>query len=416
MNDKGLTTRLVHADRTLNELENGAVHQPTTKSVLFEYQRIEDLVDIFQGRAEGHAYGRQSSPSVTALQNILTHLEEGVGALAFATGMTAMTTAMLTLLKAGDHLIMSQFVFGNTSSFAGTLRRLGIEVTMVDVTAAANVAAAIQDNTRMVMVETIANPVTQVADLFAIGELCQQHNLLYTIDNTMTPPGIFKAKRAGASLIVTALTKYAAGHGHALGGVIVDTGLYDWGNFPNILAAFAPYPAAQRGLMQIKKKGLRDMGGCLSAEAAHAISVGLETMALRTQRCCHNAMQLAAYLAGHAMVAKVYYPGLVAHPQHSRAQQLFNGFGGILSLDLRPDIDCFEFLNSLQLVLNATHLGDTRTLAIPVAHTIFYEMGAEVRAKMGISDNMIRFSVGIEDHADLIADFEQAFQSVSPSA
>lgn len=410
MNDKGFTTRLVHADRVLNKPENGAVHQPTTNSVLFEYSQIEELVDIFQGRVDGHAYSRQSSPSIDALQNMITQMEEGIGALTFATGMAALTTTMLTLLKAGDHVVLSQFVFGNTSSFAGTLQRLGISVSMVDVTDVANVEAAIQDNTRMVFVETIANPVTQVADLHAIGELCKQHGLVYMVDNTMTPAAIFKAKQCGASLIMTSLTKYAAGHGHALGGVIVDTGLYDWSRFPNILPMFAAYPVEQHGLLQIKKKGLRDMGGCLSADSAHAISVGMETMALRMERTCHNAIQLAAYLQGHEKIAKVYYPGLAEHPQHERAKQCFSAFGGILSLDLHPDVDCFAFMNKLQLVLNATHLGDTRTLAIPVAHTIFYEMGAETRAKMGISDNMIRFSIGIEDTADLIADFAQALQ------
>lgn len=408
LKNKGFTTRLVHADRLLNKPQDGAVHQATNNSVLFNFDRIEDLVDIFQGRVAGHAYSRQSSGSIDALQNMITEMEQGVGALTFASGMAAITTVFLTLLKSGDHLIMSQFVFGNTNSFVGTMERYGIEVSLVDVTDVENVKAAKKDNTRAVYLETIANPVTQVADLTRIGEYCKANDLVYMVDNTMTPAFIFDAKAVHASLLVGSLTKYMAGHGHVLGGVVVDTGLYPWSKYPGILDMFRQLPENMQGLMQIKKKGLRDMGGCLTSDSAHAISVGMETLALRVERTCHNAAKLAAFLNQHPKVASVFYPGMQEHPQHELAKKHFRYFGGILSFDLQSDIDCFAFMNKLQLVLNATHLGDTRTLAIPVAHTIYYEMGAETRNKMGISDNMIRLSVGIEDIDDLIADFEQA--------
>lgn len=408
LKNKGINTRLVHADRLINKPENGAVHQATNNSVLFDYPDIQDLVDIFQGRVAGHAYSRQSSGSIDALQNMLTALEEGVGALMFASGMAAITTTFLALLQKGDHLIMSQFVFGNTNSFIGTMERYGIEISVVDVTDAKNVEAAIQENTRAVYVETIANPVTQVADLLPIGELCEQYNLVYMVDNTMTPAPMFDAKSVKASLLVGSLTKYLAGHGQVLGGVVVDTGLYPWRKYPSIIDSFRQLPEAQQGLMQIKKKGLRDMGGCLTPDSAHAISVGMETLTLRLERTCSNAMKLAQFLQQHDKIERVFYPGLEEHPQHNKAKQYFSSFGGILSFDLKPEVDCFSFMNKMQLVLNATHLGDTRTLAIPVAHTIYYEMGAETRANMGISDNMIRLSIGIEDIDDIIADFEQA--------
>lgn len=408
LKNKGFTTRLVHADRLLNNPQDGAVHQATNNSVLFDFERIEDLVDIFQGRQPGHAYARQSSGSIDALQNMITELEQGVGSLTFASGMAAITTVFLSLLQAGDHLIMSHFVFGNTNSFVGSLRRYGIDVTLVDVTDVSNVEAAIQDNTRAVYLETIANPVTQVADLTRIGELCKARDLVYMVDNTMTPAFIFDAKATHASLLVGSLTKYMAGHGHVLGGVVVDTGLYPWKKFPGIQEMFRSLPENMQGLMQIKKKGLRDMGGCLTAESAHAISIGMETLALRIERTCQNAGKLAEWMSNHPKIARVFYPGLEQHPQQHLARTHFSHFGGILSFDLQPDVDCFAFMNRLQLVLNATHLGDTRTLAIPVAHTIYYEMGAETREKMGISDNMVRLSVGIEDINDLIADFEQA--------
>ncbi|GAA0356708.1 cystathionine gamma-synthase family protein [Bowmanella denitrificans] len=412
MEFKGFTTRLVHADRLINQPQDGAVHQATSNSVLFEYQRVEDLVDVFQGRNNGHAYSRQSSASINALQNMLSQLEGGVGALTFATGMAAITTTMLALFKQGDHLIFSQFLFGNTNSFAHTLRGLGIDVTLVDTTNLANVEAAIQPNTRAVYLETIANPVTQVPDLKGIGKLCEKHGLLYLVDNTMTPANLFDAKSVKASMLVGSLTKYIAGHGHVLGGAVVDTGLFDWQTFPNINESYKSQPAHMWGLLQVKKKGLRDMGGCLTPDSAHLISIGMETLALRMDKICKNALTLATYLASHAKVEKVYYPGLSDHPQHHLAGDLFAQYGGILSLDLKEGTDCFAFLNDLKLVLNATHLGDTRTLAIPVAHTIYFEMGAEQRAKAGISDNMIRLSVGIEDIDDIIADFEQALDKL----
>lgn len=412
MSNKGFTTRLVHADRLLNSPQDGAVHQATNNSVLFNFERIEDLVDIFQGKVAGHAYSRQSSGSIDALQNMMNQMEGGVGALTFASGMAAITTSFLALLGQGDHLVMSQFVFGNTNSFVNTLRKFGIEVTLVDVTDAENVRSAIKSNTRAVYVETIANPVTQVADLAKIGELCEQENIVYMVDNTMTPAYLFDSKSVKASLVIASLTKYVAGHGHVLGGIVIEMGQYNWANYPGILPDFEALPVEMRGLMQIKKKGLRDMGGCLTPDSAHAISVGMETMALRLDRTCSNALQLAQYLEKHPKVAKVYYPGLESHPQHELAKSLFSNFGGILSIDLVEGMDCFAFQNALQLVLNATHLGDTRTLAIPVAHTIYYEMGLETRQAMGISENMIRLSVGIEDSSDIIADFEQALANV----
>ncbi|WP_289031828.1 cystathionine gamma-synthase family protein [uncultured Paraglaciecola sp.] len=409
MKNKGFTTRLVHADRMVNSPENGAVHQATTNSVLFEFKEAQDIVDVFQGKKAGHVYGRSSTASNVALQNILNHIEDGVGAITFATGMAAITATMLSLFKAGDHIIVSHFLFGNTRSLIETMESLGIEISYVDVTDVINVKSALKINTKAVYLETIANPVTQVADLRAIGQLCQAENILFLVDNTMTPANMFNAKSVLASLTIGSLTKYIAGHGNVLGGVVVDTGVFDWESFENILPIYRGTDIAQWGLTQIKKRGLRDMGATLSPTSAHAISVGLETLALRTNKTCENAMRLASYLHGHEHVAAVYYPGLADHPQHFLAREHFKGYGGILSFDLTDGIDPIAFLNALNLVICATHLGDTRTLALPVASTIYFECTAEQRHEMNVSDNMIRMSIGIEDVDDLVADFEQAF-------
>ncbi|MFT6529282.1 MAG: O-acetylhomoserine (thiol)-lyase [Psychrosphaera sp.] len=410
MSKTQFTTNIVHADRKLNP-DSGAVHYPVVNSVLFGYENPQDLVDIFQGKQAGHAYARQSTPTTDALQSMVNDMENGVGCLVFASGMSAITTTFFTLLNAGDHIIASQFLFGNTPSVLGTLKRFGVEVTQVDVTNAQLVQDAIQPNTKMVFTETIANPVTQIADLDGIGQLCQQHNLVYIVDNTMTPSYLFKAKDVGASLITTSLTKYVGGHGTVTAGAVIDTGNYDWANFDNILDSFRQQPTHAQALTQIKKKGLRDLGGCLSSDSAHLIALGAETMSLRLERACDNAMQLAQYLNDHDKIAKVYYPGLESHPQHLDAKKYFKTFGAIISFDPIAGIDPVKLLTELNLVISATHLGDNRTLALPVAQTIFYEMGLENRQKAGISENMIRMSVGIEDISDLLSDFEQALMS-----
>jgi O-acetylhomoserine (thiol)-lyase len=224
----------------------------------------------------------------------------------------------------------------------------------------------------------------------------------------MTSPWLFQPKHVGAGLVVNALTKYIGGHGNALAGSVTDTGLFDWTKFPNIADAYKSQPQAQWGLQQLRKKGLRDWGGTLAAEQAHHIAVGAETLALRMERICANAQSLAEWLADQPQVQAVHYPGLSSHPQHELAGELFRAYGGILSFELAEGVDPFDFLNRLKIVVLSSNLGDNRTLAIPVAHTIFFEMGAERRAAMGIADSLIRISVGIEDGADLIADFRQA--------
>jgi O-acetylhomoserine (thiol)-lyase len=410
MQKNGFTTTILHSDRR-DPIEHGAVHKPMHTASEFGYDDARELAAIFQGKA-GFSYSRQGTPTTAALESKLTKMEGGVASLSFATGMAALSALFTTLLHAGDHLVSSQFVFGNTTSLFGTLAALGVEITYVDATDVEQVRAAIRPNTRMVFVETIANPGTQVADLGGIGQLCVEHKLVYVVDNTLTSPWLFKGIDVQASLVMNSLSKYIGGHGNALGGSITDTGLYDWSAYPNINEAYRKGSPTGWGLFQIKKKGLRDMGGTLAAEPAHRIAVGAETLALRMRKHCDNALALARLLKAHPGVAKVHYPGLESHPQHERSAQLFKGyFGGLLGVELVDGVDCFDFLNRLNVVILATHLGDTRTLALPAAHTIYYEMGAARRAQMGIADSFIRVSVGIEDEEDLLGDFDQALRA-----
>lgn len=405
--DTGINTRLVHADRRFG-VEHGGVRKPIHTSVQYGFDTVEELVGVFQGTVKGYNYARQGTPTTAALESRINLLEGGLGTICFATGMAAISAVFLTLLKAGDHLVVSQFVFGNTNSVVGTLRGLGIDITLVDATQASAVAAALQPNTRMVFVETVANPGTQVADLDGIGQLCREHGLVYVVDNTVTSPALFQPRAVGASLVINSLTKTIGGHGTALGGAVTDTGLFNWAVYPNIFAPYRQGDARQWGLVQIRKKGLRDMGGALSSEQAHQIATGAETLALRQRASSDTALALAQFLAQHPAVARVNYPFLASHPQHAKANQLFKGGSWLLSFELADAAECLPFINRLRIPVKGTGLADTRSLVIPVAHTIFWEAGADIRAQMGIGDGLIRYSVGLEDLADLQADLAQA--------
>jgi len=405
----GLTTRILHADR-VGGVEHGAAHKPMHTGVAFSYPTARELAAVFQGDKPGFLYGRQGNPTSAALETKISLLEEARATACFATGMGAVAAVFLALLRASDHVVSSQFLFGNTNSLLQTLQGLGVAVSFVDATDASAVQRALQPNTRMVFVETIANPRTQVADLAGIGALCTQRGLLYVVDNTLTTPVLFRPRDVGAALVVHSLSKAIGGHGNAMGGAVCDTGRYDWTRFPNILDAYRKGDPVTWGLQQIRKKGLRDLGATLRAEDAHRIGVGAETLALRVERSCANAMALARWLEEQPQVQRVHYPGLPSHAQHERARALFGSFGALLSLELRAGIDHFAFLDALRVVILSSHLADNRTLAIPVAATIFYEMGAERRAEMGIADGLIRLSVGIEELEDLRADLAQALQ------
>ena len=409
---KGFTTKIVHSDR-LDVIEHGSLHKPVHATVAYGYDDARDLAAVFQGTQPGFTYGRQVNPTVEALQTKLSKMEDGLQTVAFSTGMAAIGTMLFALLRNGDHFVSSSFLFGNTNSLFNQFAAHGIDVTFVDATDVDAVASAVNERTRLVFVETIANPRTQVTALAEIGELCAARELVYVVDNTMTSPYLFQPKAVQASLVVNSLTKYIGGHGNALGGAVTEMGQYDWGGFDNIYDTYKTGGVEKWAITQIKKKGLRDFGAALAPEAAHHIAVGAETLGLRMERQCENARQLTEFLAQHPLVQAVYYPGLASHAQHGRALELFRHPGALFSFELTPDVDIWNFMNDLEVIVKSSNLGDNRTLAIPVAHTIYYEMGPQRRASMGIDDSLIRISVGIEEGADLLEDLEAALANAA---
>lgn len=405
----GFTSRIVHSDRQ-DQIEHGSIHKPIHTTVTYAYEDARELAAVFQGREFGYSYGRQTNPTVTALQNKISVMENGSATVAFSTGMAAIGSTLFSLLQRGDHLISSSYLFGNTNSLFSSFATHGIEVSLVDATSVDAVASEIRENTKMVFVETIANPRTQISDLQRIGDLCKDHQLVYFIDNTMTTPYLFQPKNVGASLSINSLTKYIGGHANALGGAVTELNNYDWSSYSNIYDIYKGGDSSSWAITQIKKKGLRDFGAALGPEAAHHISVGSDTLALRMDRACSNAKKITDFLSGHRSIKRLYYPGLQNHPENELAQTLFRHPGAIFSVELN-NLDCFDFLNKLRLVICSSNLGDTRSLGIPVAHTIYSEMGRKRRLEMGIQDSLVRFSIGIEEAGDLIADFEQALAS-----
>lgn len=401
-----IPTRILHHDRLQGAAE-GALHQPTHTSVAYGFEKSEDLLRVFQNKQKGFAYSRQNSPTVAFLESQLTLLEAAHSCIAFSTGMAAIGSLFFALLKKGDHVIVSRYLFGNTASMFISFERLGIEVDFVDVCDVKNVEEAKRENTVAVFTESLANPVTQIADLVAIGDLCKKNNWLYVVDSTMTSPALFQAKNCGAHLVVHSLTKYIGGHGDALGGAVIDCGTMNWEGFGNIMDIYKKNEPATWGMTQIRKKGLRDFGATISPENAHRISIGMETLSLRMKQNRQNAQAICEFLENHLAVAKVHYPGLASHPQYEKAKEWFGGGSSIFSFEPK-ELDSLELLNRLDLVVNSTNLGDNRSLGIAVAPTIFNELGPEKRREMGIAENLIRVSVGIEETEDLLEDFKQA--------
>lgn len=411
MENQGLTTQIVHADRHFGVEHNG-IRKPIHTSVQYGFDRVEDLVGVFQGTVKNaFNYARTGTPTTAALESKLTMLEGGIGSICFASGMGAIAAVFLTLLRAGDHMVSGRYVFAGTNSLFGTMTDLGIAVSKVDSCSVANIEAALRPTTRMVFVETIANPGTEVPDLPAIGELCQRMGLLLVVDNTITSPALFKPRTIGAGLSINSLSKTIGGHGAALGGVVTDTGLFDWSEYPNISADYRRGDSKQWGLQQMRKKALRDMGASLSSEAAHQVGIGAETLALRIRQTSSTALALAKYLQRHPAVKTVNYPWLETHPQYRLSKEIFSAGSWLMSFELHDSSTMYAKLNSLRVATRATGMGDTRTLVIPVAPSIYWEAGPQARAEMGIADGLVRMSVGIEEETDLIGDFQQALSS-----
>jgi O-acetylhomoserine (thiol)-lyase len=412
----GFNTKAVHGE-VLKEDVHRAIRYPIYAGVAFHFDSAEDIEDAFAFRKPAHAYSRVTNPTVEAFERKLNALENGRGAIAVASGMAAISNVFFNLLKQGENIVSANSIFGNTYSFfKKTLKNFGIETRFVDIDDLNQVSEAVDEKTRALFLETISNPRMNVPDIAKIVEIAHDKGealnggIAVIVDSTVTTPYLFRGKEFGVDLVVHSSTKLISGGATGIGGVIVDLGNCGWAGFPSL----EPYQkiGEMSFLVRLRTEVYRDVGACMAPQIAYLQGLGLETLSLRVEKVCHNTTAVAEYLARHDQVVRVNYPGLPDSPFHALAKKQFNNrFGGVLSFELADKKTCFRFLNKLKIIRRASNLGDNTTLIIHPASTLFREYTQEEKETMGVTEGLIRLSVGIEDIEDLIGDIEQALNA-----
>jgi O-acetylhomoserine (thiol)-lyase len=377
---------------------------------------------LFNAERPGHVYSRITNPTNAVLEERISALEGGVGAIATASGQAAMHLAITTLMGAGSHIVASRSLYGGSHNLLSyTLPRFGIETTFVDPRDPDAFRAAIQPNTRVLFGETLGNPGLEVLNVPVIAEVAHEAGLPLLIDATFTTPYLFRPFDHGADLIFHSATKFLGGHGVAIAGLLVDGGCFDWeasGKFPTMTETYEGFhnmdfeeeygPAAF--IMRARKEGLRDFGACMSPTTAFYILQGLETLPLRMERHIANTRSIVSFLSEHGAVAAVSYPELPSHPDHELAKRLLpKGCGAVFSFELKGGRDAGRrFIEALRVFSHLANVGDAKSLVIHPASTTHHRMDADALQAAGISEGTIRLSVGIEDPQDLIDDLARA--------
>ncbi len=404
----GFTTKALHT-KPIQKDPYGAMRFPIYQSSAFEFDKAEDLEAIFKGQKMGHVYTRSSNPSIEALEQTVRSISGAFGVIATATGMAAIANTFFALLKSGDNIITTNYLFGNTLSFFETLLSdFGIEVRYVDVNDVDAIKAAIDEKTRLLFCESVSNPQLIVPDFLAIKEVLKERNVPFIVDTTMTPWNIFDARKHGVDIEIVSATKYLSGGGHVLGGLIVDNGTFNWKNHVTLEPYYKKFgPNAL--LARLRKETFRNLGASLTAQSAYLLCLGLETLDLRVQRSCQNALAVAKYLQSKSEVVSVDYPLLESSSSYVHASKQFSGGGAIVTFSLENKEKAYAFLNALKLIRRGTNIQDNKSLAIAPYHTIYAEYSDEQKRAFCLNEGMIRLSVGIEDLEDLILDIDQAF-------
>lgn len=393
----------------------GATNVPIVQSSAFAHETAEDLEDIFRGRRSGHLYTRLNNPTTESLERRLSLLEGGIAAIATASGMAAITTAVLTILRAGDEILASSSLFGGTYSlFRDTLSNYGISTRFVNPTDTDALSEAVSDQTRVIFVETIGNPKMDVPDIAAISAVARRAGIPIMLDATVTSPYLARGRDLGADIVIHSTSKFINGTGSVIGGAIIDCGTFDWNSplFPHF-AQFAKKYRQFAFSARLRKLMHKDLGACPAPMNSFLLSEGIETLALRMERHCSSALELAHFLRAHPKVAWVDYPGLPDSPFHEVATRQFGGkYGGLLTFGLAGKAEAFRFINGLRLARNLANIGDAKTLVIHPASTICCDYSADQQRLLGVSEEMVRVSVGLEHSGDIVADFAQSLNSL----
>lgn len=399
----------------------GARAVPIYQTTSYVFRDADHAANLFALKEFGNIYTRIMNPTTDVLEKRIAALEGGVGALAFASGHAAISAAIFNIAQAGDEVVSSASLYGGTyNMFAYTLPRLGIKVTLVDPRDPENFARAITPKTKAVYAETIGNPRIDVLDIEKVAAVAHENGLPFLIDSTFSTPYLTRPIEFGADIVIHSATKFIGGHGTSMGGLVVDSGKFDWGSgkFPLLSEPDPSYnglrftealgPLAY--IIRLRTQILRDLGAALSPFNSFLFLQGLETLPLRMERHCANALAVARYLAAHSLVEWVSYPGLPDHPDHKLAgKYLPKGAGAILTFGIKGGLEAGrKFINALRLFSLLANVGDAKSLVIHPASTTHSQLTPAQRASAGAPDELIRLSLGLEDAADLIADLEQA--------
>ncbi len=419
----GLGTRAVHAAQEQADPTTKARAVPIYATTSYVFDSPEHAADLFGLRQAGNIYTRIMNPTTDVFEQRIAALEGGIAAVATASGQAAQTLALFNLAQAGDSIVASASLYGGTYAlFQHTLPRLGIRTTLVDGADPAAVAAAIDETTRAVYVETIGNPRLDVPDLRALADVAHAAGVPLVVDNTFATPILCRPLEHGADIVLHSATKWIGGHGTAIGGVVVDGGTFNWGAAPRFRKFFAEPEEAYHGLVfadafgpaafaaRLRTVLLRDVGACLSPFNSFLLLQGLETLHLRLERHARNALAVARFLESHPAVAWVSYPGLESHPSHANARKyLDGGFGGVLSFGVKGgEAAARKLISSLKLFSFLANVGDAKSLVIHPWSTTHEQLSDEARIAAGATPDLVRLSVGIEDERDLIRDLERA--------
>jgi O-acetylhomoserine (thiol)-lyase len=405
---RGFATKAIHGSIRKKD-PHGTLRPAVYDSVAFEFQTALEMQQAFEGRRPAHSYSRISNPTVEEFEDRMRILADAKGVIAVASGMAAIANVILAIAEAGTNVVTSKFLFGNTYSlFEQTLKPWGLRVSYVDMTKPAELEASINDKTRAIFLETITNPQLQVADIRAVTRIAEAHDLPVVLDGTVTTPFLFKSRDFGVAVEVISSTKSISGGATSVGGVIIENGVFDWNKNPKVrpwAEKFGPMGL----LVFLRREIYRNLGACLSPQNAFLHTLGLETLDLRLQKSCANALQIARSLEQSPKIQQVHYPGLESSPSHKIAQAQFsNGYGSLVGFRLVNREACFALMDKCGIVRRATNIHDNKTLILHPASTIFCEYSAEEKAKMEVGDNLLRLSVGIEDAEDIIEDLTTA--------
>ena len=402
------TTRLLH-EAFAPDAATGATTQPLYQTSAFYQPTAEEMARVFAGRKPGFVYTRVNNPTIARFEQRVNALEGGVGAVACASGMAAVSHAVLNILSQGDEILASGGLYGGTSSLFRDFSSYGIGVRYAAGERVEDFRAALTERTRLIYIETIGNPKLDVVDIAALSELAHAHGVPLFVDNTVTTPYLCQPLALGADVVIHSTSKALNGNGNSIGGIVVSGGKFRWdaARFPKL----KEYPFGPMSyLVRLRLRMVTDYGGCMAPFNAYLTGIGLDTLALRLDRITENALALAAFFAARG--ERVNYPGLPEHPSHALAARQFGGrYGAMLTLCLGTRERAFRFIDALHYALNVSNIGDARTLVIHPASTIFLHASEEEKANAGVTDDLVRINVGLEDIEDLQEDFAQALDA-----